>query len=297
MSRRSLLASLATLGLAGCLDEAPDDSETAGRTPTGSPTTGRTPSESPTDRPTSDSTATPPRVIVERIDAFPRGEPVVVYPDALREWLARAARGETVRATDGTFTYDPQPILPGVSTVTLTDDEAVAGRYRCEIQGGTYYERQLTATPADPPADATVTPVATLSDPRRELAVAAIDGEYPFVEPQSRLGEWVRTAFFGGYYTHDGQTYRGREAQQTDAAFFATTVWYVLSLTGADTTDATPLQLSLRPVPTAVHRLLDPYFEGETDTPLVVRDPTARQFFADPTLLVTHTGRYRISRA
>jgi hypothetical protein len=95
--------------------------------------------------------------------------------------------------------------------------------------------------------------VADLPPDRREVVRDAV-GRAAQVEPQTRLGEFVRNEFVGGYWRLDGTVYRGREVQQTDVAFFSERAWYVLSAMPVDREAPT---LSVQPVPEAVLDALD----------------------------------------
>jgi len=106
---------------------------------------------------------------------------------------------------------------------------------------------RIGAEAVSPPEDADITPVGELPDRRRDLALAAIGAESDHdrrVYPETVLGSWVRTRFFGGYYSYDGTVYRGYEVQQTDAAFTATKVWYVFSLSATEADTATTIRLA-----------------------------------------------------
>ena len=83
-------------------------------------------------------------------------------------------------------------------------------------------ELLVGAERSDPPSDATVTAVTDLPEANRDLAVATIeDGSGDArVYSETELGEWVRGSFFGCHYRYEGETCRGYEVQQTDAAFF-----------------------------------------------------------------------------
>lgn len=296
-----MLAAVAGLGATGCLgrrSETVTDSPTTRSETTSDPTTPTdtaTPTDTETATDTETPTETPLRFTIEGVSEIPRDESVVVYPPSLRSLLREAARtGDTLREAAGTFSYSPVPVLPTVETVELVSDDETAGTYRITGDGGTRYQLQAGAERATPPADATVTPVGDLTDPRRELAVAAITGEDAGVYPETRLGEWARTSFFGSYVAYDGQTYRGHERKQTDAAFFSRQVWYIVSLSPVETA-ADPLRIRLDPVPSGVRQLLDPYFDTRTEAkPLVANDPAVRAFVGDDPYLLTHTGRVHI---
>lgn len=157
---------------------------------------------------------------------------LTIYPPELAETLrTAAATGDTVRAVQNAHTYVPRPVLPAYDAVELVDPSGAAGgRYHLAADGGVYYHRLLDVEAVSPPADATATPVADLPAARRDLVERVVRGDRVTVSPETERGEWVREAFFGEYFTHEGTTYRGYERQQTDAAFFSTEVWYVLSL-------------------------------------------------------------------
>lgn len=271
-TRRRYLAGVAGVtatGVAGCLGDG---------TGSGAPTTTDTDSRTGTATPTATASTTR-RLVVEAVDLTGLADgQLTVYPPALRWWLRDAATGETVRGHDGTYLYTPEPVLPQLDSVRLeTPDGDVDGTYDVTADGGTRYQLIVGADPVDPPADATVTAVEELPADRRELAEAAIDPEeYVTVYHETELGEWVREDFFGGYFEHDGEIYRGTEVQQTDAEFFSKTVWCILSLSpAADADDPAALRLpeidpSVRDV---VDELLGERTRNEDRTALVIDDP------------------------
>jgi len=237
--RRALLAGVAGLvGLAGCGSDGTPTATTSG--------------DPATDQPETDPPAAG-RLTLDPVDPTDADEPLTVLPDDLRRWLREAADGTTVRSYADSYvypiqqTYEPIPPLTAFDRLQIDDLEGGAGgSYAVDADGGVYYERVVGAEAMSPPADANVTPVSELSAERRELAFAAIGAEGggdPRVEPQTALGSWARNEFFDGYYSHEGTTYRGHEVQQTDAAFFATEVWYVLLLSATESESATTLTL------------------------------------------------------
>ena len=129
----------------------------------------------------------------------------------------------------------PRPVVTGFETVELVGTDGVDGTYAVTGEGGTRYELQVGLERAEPPADATVTDIGDLFAERASFLRTALDGAAT-VYPETRRGEWVRHAVFGGYFRIDGATYRGFERQQTDAAFFSEEVWYVLGLSRSTAT-------------------------------------------------------------
>lgn len=237
--RRALLAGLAGLvGVAGCLGD---------RTPTAT-----TSGDLETDHLETDPPAAG-RLTLDPVSPTDADGPLTVLPDDLRRWIRQAADATTVRSHANTYvyaaqqTYEPIPPLTAFDRIRIEDPESEAsGSYTVDAEGGVYYERAVGAEAVSTPDDADATPVSELSSERRELALDAIgaeNGGAPRVQPQTALGSWVRNEFFGGYYSHEGTTYRGHEVKQTDAAFFATEVWYVLSLSPIET-EATTLTLA-----------------------------------------------------
>lgn len=299
-SRRSVLAAVGAglAAVAGCTG--------GGTTPTDSP------SDSPTDVHTSTVThsASPSEtpsgtLTLEPIPAREADDTLLVYPTDLREWLRTAATTEqTVRGHAETPSYDPSPPLPAFERVQLADESGeLSGIYDLSVEGDTRYELLVGAEEADPPADAEVTAVSSLAEERRQLALAAIGestGDDARVYPETELGSWVREDFFGGYVSHDGTTYRGKEAKQTDAEFFATEVWYVLSATAVDAPSA-PTTLRLAGVDDAVRDVISE-LRTQKDRPATASTEvtgetrTAVAGFADETpLLLTHDVVYRVT--
>lgn len=312
----SLLAG-ALAGTAGCLggesegpgaDESTDTPPNRHRTTQPQTQTART-----TDRETITTepvdTETPPTtpaqsLVLERIE--PSEAALTVYPNSLAALLRSAATStETVRTHADTFVYAPEPVLPSFDTVELVDPSGDAsGVYEVSAEAGIRYELLLTAEPADPPADGAVTPVSSIPAQHRDLVVSAITGDgRPSVYPESEAGEWVRNHFFGEYVSYEGTTYQGNEREQTDAAFFSTTAWYILSLTPIEA-EAGAVTLRLSDVEPSVRGTLDTALDdwqkhqpGPVIGPDRLSDSVAS--FADETdglLIHTHAFDVRMDR-
>jgi hypothetical protein len=295
--RRTVLTGVAA-ALAGCASNGTPPSETQSASPTDLHTTTVT-------RTASTSATSTGTLTLEPIPAREVDDTLTVYPADLRQWLRTAAMtNRTVRARSRTPTSAPNPPLPAFERVRF-DDEAgeLSGSYDLSVEGETRYQLLVGADEESPPADAEVTPVSSLAERRREVALAAIPGSHgddARVYPETELGSWVRHEFFGGYFSHDGTTYRGKEAQQTDAEFFATEVWYVLT---AESRDASSAQVTFRlaPIDDGVRRRIEerrteeyrPYtmeiaVEGETAA-------AARRFSAANPVILTHDAIYRVT--
>lgn len=248
---------------------------------------------------TTSTTPTAGRVRLRAVDDVPRDAPVVVYPSRLRAWLRRAAAsGEPVRDHDETFVETPEPVLSGVDHVELVGPSDVSGTYATTVDGGTRYDILVGAERVDaPPETTTVTPLDALSPARRRLVERAIDdGRRATVVPESRLGEWVRTRFFDGYVSREGVVYRGYEVQQTDAAFFSTTVWYVLSLSPTTDESADVVTLRLAAVPDSFVRAVEPHLaerspdEREVQSEHRELSDAVVRFLDETAYLLTHTA-------
>ena len=306
-SRRALLATLATAGvgsLAGCLDARGRSADRDGPPPSdadvGSPATDGTPDTSAT---TLRLTHTDPAAV---------DGPVVVYPTALRGWLRDAATGEEPIRVHGSAPVDaPTPMLTTLSAVELPADVGESGAddgrqvYEVRGEGGTRYDVLVGAEAVDAaPDDATPTPVGDLSETRRDLVRRAIDEQSrATVVPETRLGEWVRTEFFGGYVERDGQVYRGYEIRQTDAAFFSGEFWLVVSLAPVEASAApTPVtRLTFPEISGVVRSAVDPVLSeskrSESLTTATVEDgETLAEFGAAHDYLLTHTALFEIER-
>lgn len=299
-SRRAVLSTVAAglAAIAGCAGDETTPTEPQTDSPTDVHTTTVTHTASPSDTPTGTLT-------LEPIPAREADGRLLVYPSDLREWLRTAATTDrTIRAHAETPTYDPSPPLPAFERVQF-DDEAgeLSGIYDLSVEGDTRYRLLVGAEETDPPDDADVTAISSLPEERRKLALAAIGestGDDARVYPETELGSWVRHEFFGGYFSHDGTTYRGKEAQQTDAEFFATEVWYVLSATAVDASSA-PATLRLAGVDEAVRGVISE-LRPEEGTPIPVSttvsgktDAAVRGFAEENPLLLTHDAVYRVS--
>lgn len=307
-SRRTVLAALgaAVGGVAGCLARR------------GGGTTKPTDRSPPTDRPSSteagveptagsttravSSTPAETRVRLTATEGAPSEGSVAVYPPKLREWLRTAAASDSpIRGHDEAFVYTPEPVLERFERVELAGSDT-SGVYELTVDGGTRYDLVVGAEAVDDP-DGQVTPITSLTDDRRTLVERAIDdGERATVVPESPLGEWVRTAFFGGYVSHEGQVYRGYEVEQTDAAFFSTEVWYVLSLSAgtADAQSEGPATLDLTPLPDWFGTLVESELgEQEGQIREVLSEPTrlsadAVRVVEETEYLLTHTALFTV---
>lgn len=291
--RRALLAGVAGLvGTAGC---GSDGTPTA--TTSGNPET---------DHPETDPPAAG-RLTLDPADPTDADEPLTVLPADLRRWIRQAADGTTVRSHADSYVYPVQQSYESIPPLTAfdrleIDDPEGGGSYAVDADGGVYYERVVGAEAVSPPADENATPVSELSAERRELALTAIgaeDGGDPGVEPQTALGSWVRNEFFGGYVSHEGTVYRGHEVQQTDAAFFATEVWYVLLLSATESEAATTLTLVAPPE--RARTIVDEMRSEHETIERMERDVEGMNAGAAETLaaehpyLLTHDSVYRVT--
>ena len=280
--RRPLLAALGVLGAtaaAGCL----------GDVPTGSP--GGNPS------------ATADTLRLAAADGLPTDRPVRVHPEPLSSLLERGATtGERVRATGSILLTGQPPLLSGERTVVLAGDNVEDGPYELNIDGGLLYEWLLGAAAVeDPPTDAEIVDVDALTDDRRTLVLAAIEGDRATVEPQTPLGTWARTEFVGGYVRHEGTVYRGRERQQTDVAFFSNEVWYVASVTPTDDAPDDAPMLHLDPLPSAARGAVDDLLADwasaldPVEADVSDLDDRSRQALAETDRLLTHVAVLEVS--
>ncbi|MFC5366489.1 hypothetical protein [Salinirubrum litoreum] len=311
-SRRALLAAVGTAtfgGLAGCLDEVGKSADRDGPPPSdadiGSSSANSSPDES-AGRTDDDS---PTQFQLTHVEPADVDAPVVVYPTQLRTWLRDAAGSEEpIRVHASAPVYAPTPMLTALSAVELPADEAGEGArqtYEIRGEGGTRYDLLVGAKPVESvPDDADPTPVADLSEGRRDLVRGAIsDQSRARVVPETRLGEWVRTDFFDGYVERQGTVYRGHEIQQTDAAFFSKEFWLVVSLVPvpASETPTPTLGLAFPEVPEAVRSAVDPVLSESKQstsvtTATVEDDSILREFAEEYDYLLTHTALFEIGR-
>lgn len=299
-SRRAVLSAVGAglAAAAGCAGGEMTPTETPTESPTDVHTTTVTHTASPSDTPTG-------RLTLEPIPAREADGTLLVYPPDLREWLrTAAATDQTVRAHADTPSYDPSPPLPAFERVQFDDETGeLSGIYDISVEGDTRYRLLVWAEETDPPEDADVTAISSLPEERRQLALAAIGestGEDARVYPETQLGSWVRHEFFGGYFSYDGTTYRGKEAQQTDAEFFATEVWYVLSAMAVDAPSA-PVTLRLASVADDVRRAISELRKEESTPTSVSTTVTGetrtavRTLGEENVLLLTHDTVYRVN--
>lgn len=299
LTRRGCLGLVAgggPVGLAGCLGDL----------------AGTADDSSPTDDPGTDGTEDR---VVRLSPVEDRGEVwhtglVAIYPTDLIWWLREVATHDrTLRKRVSTGREMPDPplqVLRDVRFVGLDDapfvEDAgeITGHYDLEVEAGPYYEMVLDAEPADPPADAAVTPVRTLDDEHREFAIAAIeDGEEDVdgnrVYTDTALAEWARETFIDSYYRYDGDTYRGYKIQRTDAESATTEAWYGLSASSSREGDD-DTALLLPDLAETVRTELDAARVGERTDDLVIEAPSdSLAAFADRiAMLVTHLVIFRV---
>jgi hypothetical protein len=243
-SRRALLAwgvGAAATTLGGCLGGLRSD---------GSADDDGTSDEETTD----DDAGAVGAVRLTHVDPASVDAPVVVYSEAYRRWLPRAADTRDVLRVHGKSAgYAPTPVLTSLPAVELLTPDHEGTTFEVRGEGGTRYELLVGARAVpdgEVPADADPTPLDSLTDARRQLVERAIDDAADArVYPESPVGEWVREDLFGGYVVDDGTVYEGYEVQQTDAAFFSKSYWLVFSLSPTDANDADPVRLSFADVP------------------------------------------------
>jgi hypothetical protein len=290
-----LLAGGAVAGLAGCAGDPGTDASASGATPTGN--------ESEPTETTPTGTVGPPvvrLVPVEDHRETRRTGRVSVSPADLVEWLRTAASSDhTLRTYVSTARDMPRPPLSALRDVRLVDEASdLEGHCDLQVESGTRYRMLVGAEAVDPPADAEPTPVGDLPPDRRDLAVAAIEdgSDGARVYPETARGEWARESFFGGHYSYDGETYRGYEVQQTDAAFFSDQAWYVIAASparGGDD-DAT---LGLPDLDDRVRAELEGAGLGETVDELRIEDPSEAlpEYVSGAAMVVTHLALFRPS--
>jgi len=206
--------------------------------------------------------------------------------------LRRAASIEgTYRTAAAAFVEAPEPFWTRYETVRLAgpDNTAADGVYEMDAEGGVRYELLVGADRLD--GDRPAAQVSELEGERRELALAAIRNEGPRVYPETELGEWVRTEWFGNRWEYEGTVYRGKEVQQTDAAFFSQQVWATVRM--RETVGHPAVTFELRAPGDAVRDALDPVFaewSKDESTATLEDPPAAVRAYLEPTdLLATHT--------
>lgn len=299
-----LLAGALT-GVAGCVgsddgtptDDTATDPDGATATPerhtptptaTGILTDGSTPTGTPT-----------PSLVLDPVEASSDAA-LTVYPTELASILREAATSEEpVRATADAFVYAPEPVLPTFDAVEVVDPVGDAGGvYEVDCQGGPAHTMYVKAeeVPAEETED--VTPVSELPDERRDLVLGAIDDERVTVSPETERGEWAREQFFGEYVSHEGVVYRGTETHATDAVFFSTSVWYVLSLMPVEDAEE-PVTLRLPDIGPAVRTAVRAALgDWRKDHPLAATSPpggeSVREFAAETERLLINTHAFDV---
>lgn len=273
-TRRSYLALLASTGLTGCSPLTDPESPAS----TDSPSPSRASSS----------------VDLRLLDDW-RGRELTVYPGPLRDLLREAAkRRGTLRDHARAYVQAPEPWLASLEQVRL-DGPNLDGVYDVTAEGGPRYPMLFGAEAVDPPADATVRPLAELSGHREELAEGAIAGDSSArAYPETRLGEWARREWLDGYFAGHGTVYLGHEVQQTDTAFSSTEVWYTLSLSPAEADE--PVTLRFPEVPPSARELLDPAFaeweRGDDGPTLSLTSGEVASFARETDALCLHTATF-----
>ncbi|WP_436927713.1 hypothetical protein [Halosimplex amylolyticum] len=310
--RRRYLGLLAgaAAGVAGCLgrgDEGTPTGEQSTEVPTATPEATEPPGATRTETAAEEPSGTPspvePSLVLAPVEPS-SAVPLTVYPAELVEILRDAATsGETVRASAEAFVYAPTPVLPGFDAVELVDPDGDAGGvYEVDAEGGPRHEMYLDAEEAEVPDGESATPVSAFPEAYRDLVVDALEGsgDRPSVYPETERGEWVREHCFGEYVRYEGTTYRCREVHGTDAVFFSTEAWYVLSLSPVEDA-ADPPTLRLSDVDPAVRDRVDPALADWKKTsgkPALV-PPTfgaaIREFGTETDRILTHANAFAVS--
>ena len=296
-SRRSFVSALAfpaVAGLAGCL------SDTDARATDAADSTGSSTTPGSTASATADSAFT---LRLAALESIPTDAPVRVHPRALARFLARGVDAEeAVRTHDGILLEGSRPILPRIDAARLSGERVDDGPYTLDLTGGLRYRWLFGATPVEStPENATVIDVDELPTARRDLALAAIGDGRPQAYPETPLGTWARRTFVGGYLRHEGTVYRGREVQQTDAAFFADEVWYVGRATPRTDAPADAPHLLLDPLPDGARRAVDGLLSTWADSRDPVEtdvsdiDQSARTALRDAEALLTHVAAFEVT--
>jgi hypothetical protein len=291
-TRRTLLASTAALAGAGAGCTSLRHALEGGSDGTpGSDRDGPPPTESSTE-------SGPDSLTLEAVEpplATGGAEPrtVTVYPESMALAFRRAARiDEPCRTHGAAFVYVPEPFWTRYDTVRITGPDAgerPKGVYEMEADGGVRYELLVGADRLED--DRSAASVSDLGGERRELALAAIRNEGPRVYPETELGEWVRTEWFENRWAYEGTVYRGKEVQQTDAAFFSEQVWATVEM--RETRADPQVVFELRAPEDDVRDALDPVFAewSKDESTATLEDPSAAvRGYLEPTdLLATHT--------
>lgn len=230
-----------------------------------------------------------------------------VYPTDLIGWLREvASRDRTLRKRVATSKEMPDPPLQvlrrirfvELNDVPFVDDTGgITGYYDLDIEAGPYYEMIFDADPSDPPSGAVLDPVESLEDERREFVIAAIEDstEESRVYSDTDLAEWARESFVENYYRYEGETYRGHEVRQPDAASSSSEAWYELAASPSrEYDDAT--YLLLPDLIETVRAELDATGVPERVDELVVEEPSVSLVaFADQiSMLITHLTIFRM---
>lgn len=286
-----LFAGGAVAGLAGCASGTTNGTDEPTPTGAGTPT-----SAAGTDTPGGATVRLTP--VGDPREARRTGR-VSVYPADLAAWVRTAASSDRTLRKHATAGQEmPRPPLSVLRDVRVVDETGdLDGHYELAVDAGTRYRMHVGAEPSDPPDDGQVTAVEELAEKRRQLALAAIeDGlEGARVYPETERGEWSRESFFGGHYRHDGETYRGHEIERTDAAFFSSEAWYVISASERPAGDDDTV-LVLPDIGASVRtELREAGLEGRPEE-FAVEDPSEElAAYADRTaVLLTHAAAFRI---
>lgn len=295
-TRRAVLGSLAGLAgltaLAGCSGGGPSE-----------PTETLTPADVPTRVTSSRPGGSGARLAFERIDPreVPAGAPIAVLAPEWREWLRRAADGETVRATARPEAGPHRPAMDRLEGVALRTETGAAA-YELSLESGPAIAFALVAERVDAPPDGTTAhPLEALPGGVREPFLEAIERGRVELTPEmhaaqfhaehGRPGEGAHRVL---YVAHEGEVYRLGKRVPTvtpPEAFYV-----ILRLSSTAELPAPPATLDLRVDEAAAAPLREGVRASENGErrPLSAYPAAARALAVEASYAATLTAFYRL---
>lgn len=196
MRRAALLTVVACLALAGCSIGGPAGTATPAQTATDEPPQAGTPT--PSDRSGTPTPAPTDANTIAFADLSPAAQEAFTTtrrPSGLAIFVPESPHIEG-------DTFPPEAAEPFAEFAYVEKNGAL---FRVRLTRGTMYSSyEIRAAPADPDADATVVPLANVTESRRDAVRSAIEnGSYT-----AELGWWRSSGIDAEYVRYENETYR-----------------------------------------------------------------------------------------